>query len=105
MGPRTVLVEGQTTLAVHTRGVVLAMANQLTSLVGAALTGVTIAFAPEESTRRGDLETVATDVARSEGVTVRHPLIVAQVWGSLSPDYIPGGCDKERTGVPKCSME
>lgn len=86
----------------------LAAARQLTSLVGAALTGVAIAFAPEESTRRGDLEAVATDIGRSEGVTVRHPLIAAQVWGSLSPDYIPGDYYKESTGgggVPKCSME
>lgn len=76
----------------------LAAARQPTSLVGAALTGVTIAFAPEESTRRGDLEAVATDIGRSEGVTVRHPMIAAQVWGLLSPDYIPGDYYKESTG-------
>lgn len=85
----------------------LAAARQLTSLVGAAFTGMTIAFAPEESTRRGDLETVATDIGRSKGVTVRHPLIAAQVWGSLSPDYMPRDYYKESTvgGGPKCSME
>lgn len=66
----------------------LAAACQLTSLVGAALTGMTIAFAPEESTRREDLETTAT--GRKEGGTAKRPLIAAQVWGSLSPDYIPG---------------
>ena len=52
-------------------------------------THASITFAPEESTRRGDLETVGTDIGRSKGVTVRHPLIAAQVWGSLSPDYMP----------------
>lgn len=75
-GPRTVLEEGQTTLAVHTRGVVLATANQLAGRVGAALAGVTMAFAPEGGTR-GGLGTVATDTGRREGFAVRHPLTAA----------------------------
>lgn len=65
-GPRTILEEGQTTLAVHTRGVVLAAANQLAGRVGAALAGVTMAFAPEGGTR-GGLETVATTLGEGRG--------------------------------------
>lgn len=70
-GPRTVLEEGQTTLAVHSCGVVLTAASQLTSRIGFAFTGVTIAFAP--ATHR----------------EVRHSVVVRLEHSGVLEDVIP----------------
>lgn len=77
-GPRAVLEEGQTTLAVHSRCVVLTAARQLTSLVGPALTGVAIAFAPEGNAgRKGP-----GDNCHRHGRGRGQPSTAVQVWAS-----------------------